>query len=119
MRRDIEQLIKPQRLVLVIHNLVPRDRVRQLRDEVEVRLLGGDGEGAVAGARAGAHGEGREGRQREGGRVGLEDAHEVGAQVWHEHEGCGGVEQGLVRVRRVLALRVGAWGREREGFVLY
>ncbi|KAG7043738.1 extracellular aldonolactonase [Colletotrichum scovillei] len=95
-----EHLGEAERLVLAVGDVV--------------RLaLGGDEELDVAGSAAGGGDEGVDGREVVG-AVNGKNADEVGAQVGNQDELALGVEEDLVRVRGILARRVGAGSRHVE-----
>lgn len=87
------------------------DRVLELADDEVVRGLGGLGRvpGAVAGAAAGGD-DAVVGGDVVGVVLGVDDKDGVGAEVVDGEEAARGVEDGLVRVRLVLANGVGAEG---------
>jgi len=89
-----------------VRDLVADDLARELRDEVHVGAAGAPGEIDVARARAG---RGVDRVELGGGQV-LADGVEaqlIGAQVGHDDELLGRVEEGLVRARGTLTVRVG------------
>ena len=104
--REIE-VGEAQRLVGVVGDGIGGHLVGQLVDEVEVGLAAEHDEDGVARATAGGRDEGRHGGPGQCGLVHAEDADEVGTQVGDDDEVACGVGDGLVRVRRLLALGVG------------
>lgn len=102
----VEQQLEAQRRVGVVGDLVSRDGVGQLVDRVEEGVAAQPGEAAVAGPGAG---DGLGGRNLLP-RVALdgEEADQVGAQVGHGDVPARGVEDGVVQVGHLLAVRVRA-----------
>ena len=100
-------------VVGVVSDLKAGDGVGQLADEVEVgRAVLGHEECAMAGPAAGDGGEGLQLGEAEPGLVDRVQADNVRTQVRDEEVLPSGIQQGLVRMRRILPIRVGAWGIE-------
>lgn len=117
-------LLKLDRAAARVRHAVPGDRVRDLARQVEKRRPGArHQEGPVAGPAARGRDQGRQRREAQAPAAaaaaatatGEVDAHEVGAQVRHEEELARGVQDGVVRVRAVLAVGDGARAGEVVG----
>ena len=96
-----------------VRNLIANDGVAQFRHQVHKGLSMTSRKGNVAGAAAGLDRNGRERPELE--VVGLGDGIDVNlvsAKVWDEDEGTGRIEKGLVSVRGILSLRIGAAMRQ-------
>jgi len=106
MRTSPEELLEAKRSVGVIRYFVPYQRIVELIDHVEESLGRADYEGRMAGPTSGRGRKRGHGPVGKGGFVQGEDADEVCAEIGHDQEVAGGVENRLVRVGSLLALGV-------------
>lgn len=112
--KDLRQLD----LALGIRHVIADDGVAQLGDEVGKGLAALDDKGNVARARAGLDAEGRNVLESQGDRVERVEVDEIHAQIGDQQELARGVQDRLVRVRRILAVGVGGRAGQREGLCL-
>jgi len=94
-------------LALGVSDFVADNGVAQLSDEIGKSLAALDDKGQVTRARARLDADGSDARQFQGVRVEGIKVNEIHAQIRNEQELSRGVKNRLVRVRRILAIRIG------------
>lgn len=106
MRGNAEELGQLD-LALGVSDFVADNGVAQLSDEIGKSLAALDDKGQVTRARARLDADGSDARQFQGVRVEGIKVNEIHAQIRNEQELSRGVKNRLVRVRRILAIRIG------------
>ena len=103
MRPALPDLLKADCAVAVA-DLIAQEGVCELIEDIEVGRLAVDGESGVARTATGGHGQRLRLGEGQVVVVGEIDADNVGPKVGHDDEAARGIDGGLVRVRRLLAV---------------
>lgn len=112
-RRNAEKL-RQLDLALGVSDFVSNDGVAQLSNEVGKSLAALDDKGKVARTRTSFDADGRDARHLQAVRVEGVEMDEIHAQIGDKQELARGVEDRLVRVRRVLAIGIGGRAGQLE-----